>query len=600
VNADPSSSRSVLVLDQSAPMRPWSTAIIQSIQSGKNDKSGRAISYNVEHLDLFGFGRRQYDDNLRDHLTDKYKDQPIDVILSIGPKALDFALALRDAVWPAVPVVFTAVSEQSAPHPVPPKTTGIFVQKTFANMVKAAQTIMPDLKRLVLVGNPFEGAVYYPQFAEEIPELSMRFEIISFMGLPVREIRQRVAMLPPDSAVFYFGINADQERRYDSAVEALPLIAEMTNRPIIGDAETEIGPGAIGGFVLSPNQVGLDAGRLIMRILDGEDASKILVTTGSTLKPMFDWRQLQRWNISESALPAGSEIRFQPPKMWEQYKYQILTVCVALFAQAILICWLIYEHRRRHLAEVQSHNSMAELTFMNRTAAAGELSASIAHEINQPLTGIVTRASAARRWLAAERPDMDKVRATLDQIESAGHRAADIVTSVRAMFKKDSIKRLPIDINRTIFTVLSIVRIELEKNKIEVQTKLDEQLPIVQGDKVQLQQVILNLVMNGIDAMQSVHWRVLKIDTHTTKDKVVVSVQDTGTGIEQAKIDQLFKPLFTTKAHGMGMGLSICRSIIENHNGRIWASPGVDRGCVFQFELPTSSDENIKMDGMVV
>ena len=392
----------MLILDQSAPLRPWSTAIIEIVQSNKSDSSGRPVSYHVEHLDLFGFGRRQYDDNLINHLADKYRDQTIDVILSIGPGALDFATKIRAAAWPAASVVFSAVTEETAPKPIPPKTTGVFVYKTFANMVKAAQAIMPNLKRLVLVGNPFEGAVYYPQFAKEIPQFSMEFEIIDLMGLPVREIRQRVAALPPDSAIFYFGINADQDRRYSSAVEALPLIAEATNRPIIGDAETEIGAGAVGGFVLGPHEVGRGAGRLVMRILDGEDASDIPITTSNELKPMFDWRQLKRWNISESALPAGSEIRFRLPGMWEQYSTQILVACTALLFQAGLIIWLIYEHRRRHLAEVESRNSMAELTYMNRVASVGLLSASLAHEVNQPLTGIVLKANAALRWLAAQ------------------------------------------------------------------------------------------------------------------------------------------------------------------------------------------------------
>ena len=137
--------RSVLVLDQSAPLRPWSTAIMHAVQSVKSDKSGRPISYHVEHLDLFGFGRLQYDERLLSHLTYKYGDKPIGVILSIGPGALDFAIKLRATAWPAVPIVFTAVSEGNAPHPLPPKTTGFFVHKTFANMVKAARTIIPNL-----------------------------------------------------------------------------------------------------------------------------------------------------------------------------------------------------------------------------------------------------------------------------------------------------------------------------------------------------------------------------------------------------------------------------------------------------------------------
>jgi len=390
--------------------------------------------------------------------------------------------------------------------------------------------------------------------------------------------------------VFYFGINADQERKYATAVEALTLIAEATSRPIIGDAETEIGLGAVGGFVMAPDQIGRDAGHLIMRILNGEDATGIPVASGSGLRPMFDWRQLQRWNINESVLPAGSEIRFRPPGLWEQYRAQFLAVLAAVLVQAILISWLTYEHRRRSRAEVLARNSMSELTRMNRIATAGELSASIAHEVNQPLTGIVARASAARRWLTAEKPDIHKVQAALDQIEAAGHRASDIITSVRAMFKKDMNERTSVDINDLILTVLDIVRVDLQKNSVNLQTKLDEWLPAVIGDKVQLQQVILNLVINAIESMHSVQQRVLKVRSERNKAGMVhVSIEDTGTGVDPANLDRVFKALFTTKEHGMGMGLSICHSIIESHNGRIWASPGVSRGAIFQFELPTAS-----------
>jgi signal transduction histidine kinase len=591
--ADPLLSRSVLVLDQSAPLRPWSVTIITAVQSSKSDKSGNPISYHVEHLDLFGFAKRQYDDNLRNHLSDKYRGKPIDVILSIGPNAFDFAVKLRATEWPAAPIVFTAVSEATAPHPIPPNTTGIFVHKTFANMVKAARTIIPNLKRLVLVGNPFEGAIYYPQFAKEIPELSGEFEIIDLMGLPVREIRQRVSALSADSAVFYFGINADPERTYATAVEALPLIAETSNRPIVGDGETGVGAGAIGGYVLSPAGIGRDAGLLVMRILDGENASNIPVTTGTTLKPMFDWRQLQKWNISESMLPVGSEVRFRPLGMWEQYSAQILAVSVALLFQTTLICWLVYENRRRHLAEVRSRSAMAELTHMNRRTAAGQLSASLTHEVSQPLAVIVTRAGAALRWLRAESPNVEKAEASLEGILAAGHRAGDIVASVRAMFRKDAPQKASTDINQIIRTVLAIVRVELQKNNIDLQTQLDEHLPPVQGDKVQLQQVVLNLVMNGIEAMHSVRPRVLKVQTDQAKPGLVhVLVEDTGTGIDPSKLHQIFEPLFTTKATGMGMGLAICQSIIESHGGRICVSPAVTRGAIFEFELPinTASD----------
>jgi hypothetical protein len=216
----------------------------------------------VEHLDLYGFYSPRYEDDLRNHFSGKYRDKPIGLILSIGPDALDLAVKLRAAVWPAVPIAFTAVDEGAVPNRLPPRTTGIVIRRTLATMVKAAQVVVPNLKRLALIGDRFEQHVYDRRFAEELPVVSIDFEIIDLLGLPVREVRQRVAALPADSAILYFGINADQEARYTSAVEVLPLVAEAANRPIIVDAETEIGLGPIGGFLRTPDLIGRDAGRL--------------------------------------------------------------------------------------------------------------------------------------------------------------------------------------------------------------------------------------------------------------------------------------------------------------------------------------------------
>ena len=179
---------------------------------------------------------------------------------------------------------------------------------------------------------------------------------------------------------------------------------------------------------------------------------------------------MQRWGISEKYLPPGSEIYFREPSLWNQYREQSLAILAVLLAQSGLIGWLIFEHRRRHLAEIQSRNAMTELTYINRMAAAGQLSASIAHEVNQPLTGIATRASAALRWLRAETPNLERAGAALEQIVTASHRASDIVKGVRAMFRKDTSERLSVDINRLVLTVLAIVRIDLQKNDVELQT----------------------------------------------------------------------------------------------------------------------------------
>src|SRR5262249_16104144 len=218
------------------------------------------------------------------------------------------------------------------------------------------------------------------------------------------------------------------------------------------------------------------------------------------------------------------------------------------------------------------------------------LSASIAHEVNQPLTGIVTRASAAARWLKAETLDVDKARVALTQILRAAYRASEVIAGVRAMFQRDTEDRVSADSNRVILTVLSIVRIDLGKQEIELEMQLEDGLPPVSGNPVQLQQVILNLVMNAIDAMHSAPNRVLHITSERTADGAVcVSVEDTGAGIDPSDLNRIFKPLFTTKSRGMGMGLSICRSIIEGHNGQIWVARRTTTGSSFQFELPAST-----------
>jgi C4-dicarboxylate-specific signal transduction histidine kinase len=288
-------------------------------------------------------------------------------------------------------------------------------------------------------------------------------------------------------------------------------------------------------------------------------------------------------------LPAGSEISFRDPTAWEQYRLQIIAICAALLAQGALVGWLISEIGRRRRAEIQSRSAMAELTYMDRRASAEQRSATLAHEINQPLAGIAARASAALRWLRMEKPDLEKAQTALESIVAASHRASGIIASVRAMFKKEPSERVPTDINQIILTVLSIVRLELQQHRVDLQTHLNERLPTVLGDKVQLQQVVLNLAMNAVEAMQSVQTRVLIVQTDQTSPKVVrVSIEDTGPGIDPSNIDRVFQPYFTTKANGMGMGLVICRSIIENHDGRIWASPRTNGGSIFQFELPAS------------
>jgi signal transduction histidine kinase len=441
---------------------------------------------------------------------------------------------------------------------------------------------------VVLGASPVEQ-FWKEAIAKEVEPLSNRVRFSWTNHLSFNELVKHAAALPPHSAIFWGQMAVDAAGVVHEGNMPLTRLHAVANAPIFSYDEAFFGREIVGGPLLLTADSGRQTATVAVRILSGEKPGDINTPPVQFGRPMFDWREMQRWGISESRLPPGSEIFFRDPTAWERYRLEILAICAVLLVQGALIFWLIHEHRRRNRAEDLARTSMSELTHMNRVATAGELSASIAHEVNQPLTGIVARVGAARRWLAAERPDLDNVRAALDQIETAGYRASDIIRNVKSMFQRDTPDRSAIDINRLIWTVMGFVDIDLRKQQIDLRTKLDDQLPLVLGNRVQLQQVILNLVMNAIDAMRSLPERVLTVTTTLNGGgRVQVSIADTGIGIAPSDVDRIFNPLFTTKEHGMGMGLAICRSIIESHNGRIWVSPGQGRGSIFHLILPTT------------
>jgi len=239
-------------------------------------------------------------------------------------------------------------------------------------------------------------------------------------------------------------------------------------------------------------------------------------------------------------------------------------------------------------AEEALRRVQAELARVARVATLGELAASIAHEVNQPIAAVVTNAGAGLRWLAAQPPDLGEARQTFERIIKAGSRASDVIGRIRALVKKAPVLKDRLDINETILEVVALTRSEGERHRVSLQTQLAGDLPLIPGDRIQLQQVILNLIVNALEAVSGVGEGPRELLITSGKDAakgVLVAVRDSGTGLDSVSLERVFEAFYTTKPDGMGMGLAISRSIIEAHGGRLWATPNVPRGAVFWFTL---------------
>ena len=531
-----------------------------------------------------------------DYLRALFAGRDPDLVVAMGAPAAQFFQEHRAQIFPSTPMLIAAADVRTyRADAFTAGDTAVAVSFDLPALIENILRVLPDTTNIaVVIGDSPLERFWVEEFRHEFARFGNRVNFEYLDKLAFDEMVQRVAELPPHSAIFYGSVRVDAHGVPQEEDRALLRLREVSKSPIFGYEDHALGNGAVGGPMFRVQDIGGQVAGVAVRMLNGEKGGDIKTPVIRFGTPIYDWRELQRWGISESRLPAGSEIRFRQPSLWEQYRWQIVLAAIVMLLQAALIAGLLYERRRRRGAEAAARNSLSELAHVNRLATAGELSASIAHEIKQPLAGIVAHANAGLLWLGGATPRIDEARTTFQDIVDAGHHAAEVVENIGSFVKKSAPQNSLLDVNDLIREVLSLAATDLRNHNVKVTTALAETLPPIVGDRVQLKQVLMNLIMNAAEAMATVtdRQRMLHVASkHDAGGGVLVQVEDAGPGIKPDDVDSVFKAFYTTKAQGMGMGLSISRSIVEAHHGRLWASRGTRIGAVFHLVLPPAGSQ---------
>jgi signal transduction histidine kinase len=460
------------------------------------------------------------------------------------------------------------------------------------NPVAIAENILrllPETKAIAMVvGNSPSEQFWTGELKRTLGALlNNKVELIFYNERPFEEILNEVANLPPHSAIWFQQLAVDGAGAVYGDKEPLKRIYEVANAPIFSYEDPYFTGEVVGGPMFSPAEGARPTAAAAVRLLGGEEASSIKVSPIVFSAPKYDWRLLQRWNISESRLPPGSEILFRERTIWERYFLQMALVTAVILLQSALIMALLNAHRRRRLAEVQSRQRMKELAHVNRFSTAGELTATIAHEINQPLGSVLTNAETAQVILKSPNPDIVELNEIVGDIVRDNRRASEVIRKLRDVMRRAPFEPKNLDLSEVVQESVEFLSALGVGRKVKLGSALAPVvLPII-GDRIQLQQVITNLIVNAMDAMADTpENRIVSVRTSRVENFAQLSVSDRGPGIPEDKLKEVFEPFFTSKAEGMGMGLSIARTIVEAHHGLIWARNRDHGGASFRIRLP--------------
>lgn len=721
-SASAASPKRVLILEPfGRDVAPFS-AVVSSFRATLSREIGEQVDVYELPLELARLAEAEGEVPLVAFLEGQVKAHPVDLVVPIGGPGVQFAARHRQRLFPDTPVLAVAVASQMLPPGFLQTNTTLVTQTVnLPGIVEDILRLQPQTTNIVVVlGTSALEKFWVEECRREFQPFTNRVRFVWLNDLPSDQILQRCATLPPRSFIFHGFFIVDAAGIHYEHNDVLRRLHEVANAPVFAYFANDLGMGAIGGRLFQDSELGAQGARTAIRILRGEQAGRIPVQTIEAPHPIYDWRELQRWGISEASLPAGSVIQFREPSFWERYRWLVVgTVLFCLLQAALIIGLLVNRAARKRsdqvLRESEERMTLAaeaaqfgfwvwsiarnqiwgserwqslfgfvpgkdvsfeeviqrihpddretverevrralasrsdyagefravlpdgtqrwvasrgrafpdangtparmlgaavdiseakrataemqglrlQLWHADRVAQTGAITASLAHELNQPLTGILSTAQAGLRFMNSGNSDSALFRKLLGNIVRDTKRAGTVINGLRAMLRHKETQRESVDLADTIQEVLDLLHSELIDRQVEASQNLVPDLTVM-ADKAQIQQVLLNLVMNALEAMQDqpAEHRHLELTVKRVETgEALVSLCDSGPGVPERGQGKLFEAFWTTKKEGMGIGLAVSRSIVESHGGRLWFAKNPDRGATFYFSLPVESGE---------
>ena len=596
--------RRVLILDSfgrsAPPFKSHAAAFERAL--------GTEVDLDQVSLDNPRYAQPDMEEAFADLLAKRLVSWQPDLVVPTGAPAGQFVAKYRDRLFTGTPVIYSWVNKQTLP-PDALTNNATFIGQSFdlKDLVEDILQLDPETNNVVVIlgATPLER-YWTTRYQKAFEPFAGRVKFTYVNDLSFEQMLDLVSKAQPHTFVLLALLLRDASGVTLNQEAVLERLSAVSRAPINGMFQYQVGRGIVGGRLFQDELTGVETARVGARILRGEPASSFPPLVVPLGKPTYDWRELMRWHIPESRLSPGSVVLFRQPSMWEQYRWHVLTAIAVIVAQAVCIFALLFQLRRRRVAdgarqraEAETQQKRLQLEHVARVATLGELTATLTHELVQPLNVISLSSSIGMDLVDAPQPDLKQVREMFSDIGETTQRAGEMIRGMREMLKRDTPGLTSVDFNQLIRTVERIVHSDAMMHGVTVELDLSPDIAPLKGDIVQLQQVMLNVMLNAFGAMteSDPKTRHLIVRTKLTDGPfVLIEVRDGGTGIAPEKLESIFEPFTTSKPEGLGMGLAICRGIIDRHGGKIWAANNPDHGATFSITLPGTSRAKAKTD----